>query len=383
MMKYMKKILIIAPLSTLDWGTKNAGGVDSVCQMLVKHLSQTPDEFFYRVLAFDPFSSVNYTGNAIRLSANVEVVVAPSNESVIGIRLPGFLINSIRVKQQISNFKPDIVHSHMSSLLIGVNKKYKRISTLHSYKKIGRKNRSIINNFLYETFFPFLSDFYIDEYTCVGSILHKEILLNSIKPITVIGNPIDDAYFISCEHSHSAPFKMVTCALISRRKRVLELIQIIKAINDKGFNVKLDVIGPYVDIDYKVELQKEIADFNMDDYVSMLGEKCQAEILQIYKKSNYGVFTSAEETFGLAPLEMLASGLPLISSKVGVLEEKSTFFSEIGTCFIEPDDIEGSAVIIMEFIKSKPSVNVERLKTKFSIESVSNKYSGIYKRLSS
>ncbi|MGI2178564.1 VpsD family glycosyltransferase [Shewanella frigidimarina] len=378
----MKKILIIAPLSTLDWGSKNAGGVDSVCQMLVKYLSQSPnDDFFYRVLAFDPFSSVKYSGDVIRLSTNVEVVVAPSKEALIGVRLPGFMTNSIRVRQQVSKFKPDIVHAHMSNWLLGVNKKHKRISTLHSYKKIGRKNRSGINNFIYETVSPFLSDFYVDEYTCVGTILQKEIQRNSIKPITVIGNPIDDTYFKNNKHSNSGTLKMVTCALISRKKRVIELVEIIKAINDKGFSIRLDVIGPYVDIAYKDELKKTIADLNMTGFVNMLGEKSQGEILKIYEKSNYGVFTSAQETFGLAPLEMLASGLPLISSKVGVLDEKSTFFNKIGTCFIDVTELNESVTNIIEFIKSNPSVNVERLRIEFSIESVCNKYSEIYKRL--
>ncbi|MGL6172214.1 MAG: glycosyl transferase family 1, partial [Vibrio sp.] len=48
----MKKILLIVPLTTLEWGTKNAGGVDSVCQMLVRELAQQERPYHYRVLAF-------------------------------------------------------------------------------------------------------------------------------------------------------------------------------------------------------------------------------------------------------------------------------------------------------------------------------------------
>ncbi|MBJ6911393.1 glycosyl transferase family 1, partial [Vibrio cholerae] len=50
----MSKILLIMPLSTLNWGEKNLGGVDSVCQMLVRQLAQQERPYHYRVLAFEP-----------------------------------------------------------------------------------------------------------------------------------------------------------------------------------------------------------------------------------------------------------------------------------------------------------------------------------------
>lgn len=57
----MKKVLLIMPISTLNWGEKNAGGVDSVCQMLVRELASRtqPLKYRYRVLAFDPKSKSN------------------------------------------------------------------------------------------------------------------------------------------------------------------------------------------------------------------------------------------------------------------------------------------------------------------------------------
>ncbi|MFT6918355.1 MAG: glycosyltransferase involved in cell wall biosynthesis [Cognaticolwellia sp.] len=381
-MKNMKKILIIAPLSTLDWGSKNAGGVDSVCQMLVKYLSQSPnDDFFYRVLAFDPFSSVKYTGDVIGLSTNVEVVVAPCKEALIGVRLPGFMTNSIRVRQQVSNFNPDIVHAHMSNWLLGVNKKHKRISTLHSYKNICRKKSSWLNDFFYVSVFPYLCDGFIDEYTCVGTILHTELKKHSNKPSLLVGNPIDDMYFFKRDIENNNTIKFVTCALISKRKRILEMIRLLYCLNKNGLHVHLDIIGPYVEVEYKKEIEKLIVDLKLGGVVNLLGKRNQFEILDVYESSDYGIFTSAQESFGLAPLEMLATGLPLISSKVGILEGKSTFFSEVGTCFIDPVDVDESVQNIIEFIKSKPSVNVERLRIEFSIESVCNKYSEIYKRL--
>ncbi|HGF7155863.1 TPA: glycosyl transferase family 1, partial [Vibrio mimicus] len=142
----MKKVLLIMPISTLNWGEKNAGGVDSVCQMLVRELAKCSSHYFYRVLAFDPFCEVKYTGEVIHLSENVEVVLCPSNEKRI-IPLPGIISTNLRVLEQVKIFKPDIVHSHIAPWLIGVNKRLTRIATLHSYKKIGRKSVSKANDF--------------------------------------------------------------------------------------------------------------------------------------------------------------------------------------------------------------------------------------------
>ncbi|GHX33804.1 glycosyl transferases group 1 family protein [Vibrio cholerae] len=118
----MKKVLLIMPISTLNWGEKNAGGVDSVCQMLVRELASRtqPLKYRYRVLAFDPKSQEQYTGRPIILSEQVEVIFAPANESRIGLPLPGIVTGWLRVREQISNYKPDIVHAHMNSWMIGL-----------------------------------------------------------------------------------------------------------------------------------------------------------------------------------------------------------------------------------------------------------------------
>ncbi|EGQ9613290.1 glycosyl transferase family 1, partial [Vibrio cholerae] len=149
----MKKVLLIMPISTLNWGEKNAGGVDSVCQMLVRELAKSSGNYFYRVLAFDPFCQVKYTGEVINLSENVQVIRCPSNEKRI-IRLPGIISTNLRVLEQVKLFNPDIVHSHINSWLIGVNNKLRRIATLHSYKGIGRKSVSKMNDLFHIRIVP-------------------------------------------------------------------------------------------------------------------------------------------------------------------------------------------------------------------------------------
>ena len=71
----MKKVLLLVPLTTLEWGTKNMGGVDSVCQMLIKSLQYNPStDFFYRVIAFDPTNSIINEGEVIKINSSLEVI---------------------------------------------------------------------------------------------------------------------------------------------------------------------------------------------------------------------------------------------------------------------------------------------------------------------
>ncbi|WOQ92850.1 VpsD family glycosyltransferase [Vibrio cholerae] len=239
----MKKVLLIMPISTLNWGEKNAGGVDSVCQMLVRELAKSSGNYFYRVLAFDPFCQVKYTGEVINLSENVQVIRCPSNEKRI-IRLPGIISTNLRVLEQVKLFNPDIVHSHINSWLIGVNNKLRRIATLHSYKGIGRKSVSKMNDLFHVRIVPWLSNLYIDEYTCVGNILKDSLVRDTNKPISLIENPISSDYFYCSRNiKDNKKLKLVTCALITKRKRIDKAIDVVALLNSSGIDSQLSVIG--------------------------------------------------------------------------------------------------------------------------------------------
>jgi len=378
----MEKVLLIVPLSTLKWGAKNAGGVDSVCQMLVKYLAErNADEYFYRVLAFDPQNKTSFTGNVIQLSENVDAVVCPTNEKRAALRVPGFLSASLRVKEQVKEFQPDIVHSHMASWLLGVSNAHKRIATLHSYKTIGRKSRSWANNFFYTKIMPWLSQQFIDRYTCVGEILEESLRADTRKPIVVIGNPIDESYFISQESSPSnnRELRLVTCALISRRKRIDLAINLISAMKKKGVVVSLRVIGPNADAVYFSELQQQVTNLGLVDNVEFIGALNKPSIIKEYQHADIAVFFSEQETFGLAPLEALASGLPLLTTAVGILSERKNDFERLGIEYINEVSIDSQLEAIERLKSADMSRAVEYIKNEFTAESVVSSYERLYR----
>ncbi len=352
----MSKILLIMPLSTLNWGEKNAGGVDSVCQMLIRELASKtqPSKYHYRVLAFDPSNQEQYNGLPINLSEQVEVIFAPANESRIGLPLPGIVSGWLRVREQISHYKPDIVHAHMNSWMIWPGGRTKNILTLHSYRKIARKPVSIANDFLYEKIVPFFSNFFVDVFTCVGVELGEALKKDTKKPIYIIGNPLDFRYQSKKNESPITDVKcitLITCALISRRKRIELILSLLMEIKRSGRKVVLKIIGPNVDPTYFLELESLISQWGLNENVQFMGGLTQKEIALQYSKADVGIFLSEQETFGLVPLEMILAGLPLIATPVGVLGEMKKKFTDLGVVFYSKENEKGIAMKIDE-IKS-------------------------------
>lgn len=377
----MKKVLLVVPLSTLDWGARNAGGVDTVCQMLVKHLVENPSrDFHYRVLAFDPFHASKYTGEVISLSENLEVVICPMNEKRWGGGLPGFASQALRVTGECERYSPDVVHVHVANWLLGVKRRYTRIATLHTYKNIARKPVSWANDFLYVKIMPSLCNLFVDQYTCVGNILKDTLVQDVGKSISVIGNPIDDAYFIEREiaTANSEELKLVTCALISRRKRIDRAIALVYALKKQGKSVHLSIIGPSVDSQYMSELETQVVELNLGAEISFLGQLNRSQIISEYKRSEVGLFFSDQETFGLAPLEMLAAGLRLVSTKVGILEEREVFFGAQGVAFVFKDSDVQNDLSSIERVMTNDYCNAKELKDGFSVSGVIRAYEKFY-----
>lgn len=385
-MKVKNKVLLIMPLSTMSWGTRSVGGVDSVCQMLVKELTtRKQTNYKYRVLAFDPSNSINNYGEIIQLSKSVEIVFYNINNRK---KWPNIVTQYNIINSHIKEFQPALIHSHLLSWIINTSINMPTLVTLHGYKKISRKNQGLINNLVFEQLVPFISRFIVDGYTCVTKNFQIEIEKTINKPISVIYNPIEDAYFRNAARINGIGegFSIVTCALLTKRKGIHHVLEVLKQLNIKGHRSTLTIIGSSSEPSYVDSLNEFIRLNNLIVQVVFTGHKNTDEIIEIYKESDLGIFLSEEETFGLVPLEMLANGLPVIASKTGVMQDFILDELHINKLVIvEYSDYEKVVNEIISFRNTNhfisgqnPIVEVNEL---FSVSSIVNQYEDTYNQL--
>lgn len=381
MKENIKKILLIMPISTTHWGSKNTGGVDSVCQMLIKEIINKNNlNLFYRVMAVDTSNSQKITGNTIKLSDNVELVWVSRKTKVFGvIPVPTLCYLIYKARQQVKEFKPSLVNTHMWTAILGISRKTLSIVTLHSYKNIARKSVSPLNDWLYVKALPKLTRLFGNTIVCVGEQLKSAVTKDVKQDVQVIGNPIDDKYFtITTKKEISQVLRLVTCALLTPRKQVEKAILLTKRLNEQGIETQLTIIGPPSDKEYTQALKQQVEESDLFTKVHFLGRLNQQAIIAEYQQSDIGVFFSKEETFGLAPLEMLAAGLPLLSTEVGILAEKKEFFEKMGVGFVNVNNEDEMLVIAKQLIKSASAPNVTLLQSEFSVASVVNQYEALY-----
>jgi N-acetyl-alpha-D-glucosaminyl L-malate synthase BshA len=177
-----------------------------------------------------------------------------------------------------------------------------------------------------------------DAVTAVSRFLkEKTITQYEIKKeVEVIPNFIDTEQFKpnpNCQYrDHIAPNGekiLIHTSNFRPVKRVPDVIKIFDKVN-KEIPSKLLLIGDGPD---RFECEQLTRQLNISDKVKFLGK--QEAIVDILNASDLFLLPSQSESFGLAALEAMACGLPVIASSVGGIPElvkhnECGFVSEIG-----------------------------------------------------
>jgi glycosyltransferase involved in cell wall biosynthesis len=107
----------------------------------------------------------------------------------------------------------------------------------------------------------------------------------------------------------------VTVGRVERSKRVIELIQVVDGVRDRGHDVHLHVVGPTIDEAYRAELDEMAAD---RPHVSLEGELPRDELVELVCTHRYGIHGKRFEHFGMAVAELAAGGaIPFVPASGG------------------------------------------------------------------
>jgi len=227
-----------------------------------------------------------------------------------------------------------------------------------------------------------------DGVTAVSRFLKEKTLTNYDidKDIKVIPNFVDTELFkpnSDCTFRKNVASKgekiLVHTSNFRPVKRVSDAIKIFDIVQ-KEIPAKLILIGDGPD---RSECERLVRQLNLMEKVKFLGK--QDGLVEILTASDIFLIPSQSESFGLAALEAMACGLPVISSSVGGLPElvahnECGFIAEIG-------DIERMAKYAIDLLTNEKKYSIfsqnarSRSVNKFDINKVVPLYEEDYNKV--
>ena len=141
--------------------------------------------------------------------------------------------------------------------------------------------------------------------------------------------------------------RLIYVSMISPYKHQWNVVEAVaKARSESGIDLQLDLVGPFYAPSYK-RLNKSIEQYDpLKKWVNYRGAIKHEELHSLYFDAQVGIWASSCETFGMILLEMMAAGLPILSSNRGPMPE---ILSDAGLYFDpeKPDTLSDSLLQLL------------------------------------
>lgn len=139
--------------------------------------------------------------------------------------------------------------------------------------------------------------------------------LRHVPNMYVIPQGIDDTFYtINCNsHSHI----LLSVGAISPRKGHAYTIEMFNLLRKRGINARLRIIGSLADSAYYALLQQKITDSPYKADITLEVNFPREDLLQAYADAQLFVLHSREESQGIVFAEAMATGMPVVATKIG------------------------------------------------------------------
>jgi glycosyltransferase involved in cell wall biosynthesis len=278
-------------------------------------------------------------------------------------RIPNSLLNKIKLfglrklykKIEKKYSKPDIVHAHFLtygniSIKVFDNQNIPVLLTEH----LSAMNSKVLT--------PYLLNIGIDTYPKLDKLItvSNALAVNiedkfGIKAI-MVPNMVDTSSFNFVEQvKEGADFTFISTGGLISRKGMDMLIDSFHTAFKENRTVKLYIFGEGPE---RIKLEKLIDDYKLNEQVFLMGVADRKEIADKMHESNCFVLASRLETFGVAYIEALATGLPVLATKCGGPEE---FVHKDNGILIEVDDTNALVDAMLEMYNTSDRYDREKI----------------------
>ncbi len=149
----------------------------------------------------------------------------------------------------------------------------------------------------------------------------KDLALKSAGDIKieVIANGVDADLYQPCKPIDNGTKKILFVGRLSKQKGVHYLIDSIRILKEKRINsFHLEIIGDGPD---KVKLEEKVANGQLEEQISLSGWVDKKAIYKKYQEASIFAFPSLSEGMPNVVLEAMASGLPILATRIAGNEE--------------------------------------------------------------
>jgi len=204
---------------------------------------------------------------------------------------------------------------------------------------------------------------------------HIDVVYNFASPPRIDENAHDCRSWLSPDRApvltHISNFRPV--------KRVMDVMRVFKAVRSEH-PCKLIMVGDGPD---RFEAENYAQEAQIDADVRFTGK--QIDIASVMASTDIFLLPSATESFGLAALEAMSYGIPVVASRVGGIPE--VIRDGLDGCLAEVGDIEAMARHVIQLITNPKRRHEmgrsakERALTTFAEDMIVNQYQSIYERV--
>jgi glycosyltransferase involved in cell wall biosynthesis len=212
------------------------------------------------------------------------------------------------------------------------------------------------------------------------NIISKIVPREKIVIIPPASNIEIDEYPIREKHEY---VEILSVGALIKRKNYKTLIEIFHNVKSKvNKNIILRIIGEGPDRD---NLEKLIEQIGLKNYVILEGHVVNNRIKEYYKKADIYCSTSLCESFGIAVLEAMGCGLPVVAMRPAGFEHVITH-GENGF-LVEQRDLKNFEEYLITLINNENLREeigrkaYEVVKKEYTSAAIAKKYYNLYKKL--
>ena len=260
----------------------------------------------------------------VKFDSNIEIHYF--SEGPFRLHTMNFIFSCTRkINKYIQEMKPDIIHyetgnSFLLTKLFGI-KGIEYLQTIHGMafdeakSKTSKKDKLIwyFNGLIQIILMPkkiiHLSNFSKNKYSKYKIEKYK-IIPNAIK-----------SYFFDLKIKNQTDNRLLYIGVINNNKNLIHILKSIKELKENNILYTINIVGDFIDINYKNKILQYINENNLLQLVVFHGWLDEKKLLPVIEQSDILIVASNHESLPMSIAECMAAGKVIVASNVGGIPE--------------------------------------------------------------